>query len=62
MEIGRPKENEILDEFHDFFAHLLTIERDEDGSVYVVTWYYGVERVLAKIIPGGSVQVRDHDE
>lgn len=56
-----PEGTEKVASYSDFSSHYLTIERDEDGIVYLVSWFHHIPKVFAVIHPNGNVESRDFD-
>lgn len=57
-----PENTEELILWPDVNAHLMTLERDDNGCVYLVSWAYGNSKVWAKILPSGSVEIATEEE
>lgn len=56
-----PEDTETLGRIADFNVAHLTMERDENGNVYLVSWWYGDSTIMAVIRPGGSVELLSGD-
>ncbi|WP_420415276.1 hypothetical protein [Roseibium sp.] len=50
-----PEDTERIVTWCDLSPPVLTLERGEDGAVYLVSWFYGRSDVLAQISPDGGV-------
>lgn len=57
--IELPEDAEEIAGFSDINTNWLTVNRTPDGTVYVASWYYGVETVLVKVSPDGAVTKSD---
>jgi hypothetical protein len=54
-----PEDAEELMGFSDLNPAWMTINRTPDGTVYVVSWWYGSSKVVAVVNPDGSSQKAD---
>jgi hypothetical protein len=53
-EIELPDDSVELLSFADFSAAYMTLERTPDGSVYLVSWWFGSPSVVAVVRPNGE--------
>lgn len=58
-ELKLPDGTDRVADFADLNLYYMSLERDKDGTVYLVSWVYQRPTVMAVIKAGGSVSAVD---
>lgn len=54
-----PEDSARLADFADFSAAYMTVEREPDGTIYLVRWWFGTPSIVLVVKPDGIAQKVD---